>query len=157
MQDQANVSSPQQQAPQHRSGPRVRSALSSSCNTSFCELENFCLFQLATSLLLSFLYNAVGTISEFAKSHDLKSRPHPCNPCNPNRLGISANLLTLDSMRHFSAKTGVKIGPPPQTPGPYVPNIIANRGAMYEHLRVVPPGKRLRVPSCTRPEILGSG
>jgi hypothetical protein len=30
-------------------------------------------------------------------------------------------------------------------------------GAMYEHLRVVPPGKRLRVPSCTRPEILGSG
>jgi hypothetical protein len=24
-------------------------------------------------------------------------------------------------------------------------------------LRVVPPGKRLRVPSCTRPEILGSG
>ena len=31
------------------------------------------------------------------------------------------------------------------------------RGAMYEHLRVVPPGKRLRVPSCTRPEILGSG
>ena len=24
-------------------------------------------------------------------------------------------------------------------------------GAMYEHLRVVPPGKRLRVPSCTRP------
>jgi len=32
-----------------------------------------------------------------------------------------------------------------------------NRGAMYEHLRVVPPGKRLRVPSCTRPDILGSG
>ena len=32
-----------------------------------------------------------------------------------------------------------------------------HRGAMYEHLRVVPPGKRLRVPSCTRPEILGSG
>jgi len=31
------------------------------------------------------------------------------------------------------------------------------RGAMYEHLRVVPPGKRLRVPSCTRPDILGSG
>ena len=30
-------------------------------------------------------------------------------------------------------------------------------GAMYEHLRVVPPGKCLRVPSCTRPEILGSG
>ena len=30
-------------------------------------------------------------------------------------------------------------------------------GAMYEHLRVVPPGKRLRVPSCTRPDILGSG
>ena len=30
-------------------------------------------------------------------------------------------------------------------------------GAMYEHLRVVPPGKRLRVPSCTSPEILGSG
>jgi hypothetical protein len=34
---------------------------------------------------------------------------------------------------------------------------LANRGAMYEHLRVVPPGKRLRVPSCPRPEILGSG
>ena len=31
------------------------------------------------------------------------------------------------------------------------------RGATYEHLRVVSPGKRLRVPSCTRPEILGSG
>jgi len=31
------------------------------------------------------------------------------------------------------------------------------RGAMYEHLRVVPPGKRLCMPSCTRPEILGSG
>ena len=30
-------------------------------------------------------------------------------------------------------------------------------GAMYEHLRVVPPVKRLRVPSCTRPDILGSG
>ena len=30
-------------------------------------------------------------------------------------------------------------------------------GAIYEHLRVVPPGKRLRVPSRTRPEILGSG
>jgi hypothetical protein len=34
---------------------------------------------------------------------------------------------------------------------------LRQRGAMYEHLRVVPPGKRLRVPSCTRPEILGSG
>ena len=34
---------------------------------------------------------------------------------------------------------------------------VQYRGAMYEHLRVVPPGKRLRVPSCTRPEILGSG
>ena len=31
------------------------------------------------------------------------------------------------------------------------------RGARYEHLRVVPPEKRLRVPSCTRPDILGSG
>ena len=30
-------------------------------------------------------------------------------------------------------------------------------GAMYEHLRVVPPGKRLRVPPHTRLEILGSG
>jgi hypothetical protein len=35
--------------------------------------------------------------------------------------------------------------------------ILHGWGAMYEHLRVVPPGKRLRVPSCTRPEILGSG
>jgi len=34
---------------------------------------------------------------------------------------------------------------------------VLAKGAMYEHLRVVPPGKRLRVPSCTRPEILGSG
>ena len=32
-----------------------------------------------------------------------------------------------------------------------------NWGAMYEHLRMVPPGKRLRVPPRTRPEILGSG
>ena len=35
--------------------------------------------------------------------------------------------------------------------------LLSDWGAMYEHLRVVPPGKRLRVPSCTRPEILGSG
>jgi len=37
---------------------------------------------------------------------------------------------------------------------PQMPYLL---GAMYEHLRVVPPGKRPRVPSCTRPEILGSG
>jgi len=40
---------------------------------------------------------------------------------------------------------------------PDLVNALYPRGAMYEHLRVVPPGKRLRVPSCTRPEILGSG
>jgi len=40
---------------------------------------------------------------------------------------------------------------------PHVLSLCRRWGAMYEHLRVVPPGKRLRVPSCTRPEILGSG
>ena len=54
---------------------------------------------------------------------------------------------------------GVTMAPRPAQKwyGSQFSNVYRVWGAMYEHLRVVPPGKRLRVPSCTRPDILGSG
>jgi len=40
---------------------------------------------------------AQSRVSEFAKSHDLKSRPHPCNPCNPT-CDLMPMILKISSM-----------------------------------------------------------